>query len=153
MMIAKQDAMVGTTQGAEMSKDLFDKLNGNVGCNTPAQEAQIKAANLKLKQLRLPQLPEEFVALLKCANGFSNDDVRIYGAEIINDSWYDDVVRINKQLFHENSANWLLLGRDDYFYLIYIPSVSSYQLVDQDTLQPEISSETLEEPLLSILRV
>ncbi len=136
-----------------MTETLFNKLKEVVGCNLPASEAQIRAANLKLKQDGLPPLPEEFAALLKCANGFSNDDVRIFGAELKNSSYFDDLFTYNHSLFHGKPANWLVLGRDDYYFLIYIPSIQAYQLVDQDTLQPEMSTETLETPLLSILRI
>ena len=132
---------------------LFRKIKENAGCNKPATPAQIAALNLKLKQAGFSPLPDDFANLLRLANGFSNEDVRIFGAEVQDSSRFDDLLTYNRRLFHDKPANWLVLGRDDYWFLIYIPSVKSYQVVDQDTLQPEISSESLEEPLLSILRI
>ena len=136
-----------------MEEIIFNQIKQNIGCNQAAEDAQIRVTNLKLKQDGFSPLPDEFIALLKFANGLSNDDVRIFGAELKDLTYFDDLVTFNRQFFHQQSANWLILGRDDNFYLIYVPSLQAYQLVDQDTLQPEISSKSLEKPLLSFLRI
>lgn len=130
-----------------------DIIKEQVGCNEPATEAQIKICNLKLKQNNLPELPTEYSDVLKICNGFSNEDVSVFGVEIKNNNWYEDVADFNISYFHGNSAQWLILGKNDFFFFVYDAEQKIYYVVDRDTMDDECSSSDLAIPLQYILRI
>lgn len=114
-------------------------IEENVGCNIPATEAQIRICNLKLKQNNLPELPAEYIELLKSHNGFSNEDAKIFGVEINNHNWYKDVAQFNISYFHGNKADWLILGESDFFFFIYDSGQKKYFITDRDDMEEEYS--------------
>lgn len=124
-----------------------------VGCNISATEAQIKICNIKLKQGKLPELPTEYTEVLKVCNGFSNEGVSVFGAEIKNNNWFKDVAEFNAAYFHNNGADWLILGEDEFVYFIYNASEKKYCIVDRDTLEEEFSTEDISVALNCILRI
>lgn len=130
-----------------------DIIKEQVGCNEPATEAQIKICNLKLKQNNLPELPTEYSDVLKICNGFSNEDVSVFGVEIKNNNWYEDVADFNISYFHGNSAQWLILGKNDFFFFVYDAEQKIYYVVDRDSMDDECSSSDLAIPLQYILRI
>lgn len=117
------------------------KLAEYVGCNKPASEVQVRICNVKLKQNKLPELPENYGKLLKLYNGFSNDDSQIFGAEIKNNNWYKDIVNFNISYFKNNPAKWLILGESSFFYFVYDAQQKKYYVVDRDSLEEELATE------------
>ena len=115
----------------------IDIIKEQVGYNKPATEAQIKICNIKLKQNNLPEMPTEFENLVKICNGFSNEDARIFGADVQNNNWYKDVATFNIAYFHGNSSNWLILGESDFYFFIYDSEKNKYHIADRDTLEDE----------------
>lgn len=131
----------------------MERIKVQVGCNEPASEAQIKICNIKLKQNNLPELPVEYTEVLKICNGFSNEDAAVFGVEIKNNNWFKDIAVFNIAYFHGNSANWLILGQDDFFYFIYDAEQKKYYIADRDTLDEECSDSDYMLPLEYILRI
>ncbi|MBQ8481401.1 MAG: hypothetical protein IJ532_02565 [Alphaproteobacteria bacterium] len=128
-------------------------IKEQVGCNEPATEAQIKICNIKLKQNNLPELPAEYAEVLKVCNGFSNEDVSVFGTEIKNNNWFKDAAVFNTAYFHGNGADWLILGEDDFVYFVYSAGEKKYHIIDRDTLEKEFSTEDISVALNSILRI
>ena len=131
----------------------FDRIKGQVGCNEPATEAQIKICNLRLKQNNLPELPTDYCDILKIYNGLSNEDASVFGVEIKNNNWYEDVADFNISYFNGNSAQWLILGKDNFFFFVYDAEQKMYYIVDRDTMDDECSSPDVAVPINYILRI
>ena len=131
----------------------LEVIKEQVGYNQPATEAQIRICNLKLKQNNLPELPKEYIDLLKKCNGFSNEDARIFGAEIKDNNWYKDVASFNITHFHGQGSNWLILGESDFAFFIYDSKQKKYCISDRDTLEAEYSKIDFMRAINDILRV
>ena len=116
-------------------------MEENVGCNVPATEAQVRICNLRLKQNNLPELPADYSDLLKLHNGFSNEDAKVFGVEIKDNNWYYDIADFNIKYFHGNKADWLILGENDFFFLVYDSSQKKYFIADRDDLEEEFSGD------------
>lgn len=131
----------------------IDIIKEQVGCNNPATEAQIRICNLKLKQNNLPEMPTEFENLVKICNGFSNEDARIFGADVQNNNWFKDVATFNIAYFHGNSSNWLILGESDFYFFIYDSEKNKYYIADRDTLEDEFPEIDFMTAVNHILRI
>ena len=131
----------------------IDKIKEQVGYNNPATEPQIRICNLKLKQNNLPELPADYAEILKICNGFSNEDVSVFGVEIKNNNWFKDVASFNIDYFHGNAAQWLILGEDDFFFFVYDAAQKKYYIVDRDSFEEELCSTDCALPIEYILRI
>lgn len=147
--------MLGAENGRK--KDLImsdvEILKEQVGYNQPASEAEIRICNLKLKQNKLPEIPNEYIDLLKTCNGFSNEDAHIFGVEIKDNNWYKDMAAFNAAYFHDSGADWLILGESDFFFFVYDSGQKQYYLVDRDTLEEKYSDVEFMPVLSEILRI
>lgn len=132
---------------------LIETLKQQVGCNVPTDNTKIHLTNVKLKQIGLPEIPNELAQLLQACNGFSNDGALVFGVENPNNHWFGDVYEFNCRFFRKQSAQWLILGRDECFYLIYEPAAKKYHIIEQDSFEPTISSQSIVEPLSFLLKL
>ncbi len=123
----------------------------SIGCNKPLSEAQIKIANIKLKQCGLPEVPSDFVAIIKESNGFSNEGALVFGIET-ESNFFEDLVLFNQKFFRRQTASKLILGYDECFYLLYEDKEKTYKIVDKDTLEVENSSTSPDELICFLLR-
>lgn len=130
-----------------------DEIKEQVGCNEPAIEAQIRICDLRLKQNNLPELPSNYVDLLKICNGFSNEDASVFGAGIKDNNWYKDIADFNIAHFHGNGTNCLILGESDFFFFVYDAKEGKYYIVDRDTLEEEYSQADFMPMVKYILRI
>ena len=135
------------------TESVLNILKEQIGCNHPASLAQISMCNIKLKQAGLPEIPADYVELLKSANGFSNEGALAFGAEVKNNNWFTDIVKYNQEYFEEQPSSWLILGADDWYYFAYNKLQNQYALLDQDTLNAEWISDNIEEPLFQLLKI
>ena len=131
----------------------IEDIKNQVGCNAPATEAQIQLCNLKLRQSNLPELPVDYAYMLKICNGFSNEDAAIFGADVKDNNWYEDIAEFNITYFRGKSAEWLILGEDDFFFFIYDARQKRYYIADRDTFDEEFSSADFILPVEYILKV
>lgn len=133
-----------------LNVDIFKE---QVGCNVAANEAQIRICNLKLKQNNLPEIPQEYAEVLKMCNGFSNEDVFVFGAEIKNNNWYKDLAEFNIAYFRGNKVTWLILGEDDFSFFIYDAKQKKYYIAGRDDLEEEFSDSDFLTSLEYILKI
>ena len=134
-------------------ENLLDELRQQVGCNKATTPAQIKIADLKLRQLGLPEIPEKYADLLTKINGLSNEGSLIFGAETGDNHCFEDIVTANRTFFRGKKSDWLLLGRDESFYFIYEPASQNYHIIDQDSFEPEMTSADYEPVLVFLLKI
>ncbi len=123
----------------------------NIGCNKPLSEAQIKIANIKLKQCGLPEIPSDFAAIIREANGFSNEGALVFGVETAS-NFFEDLVLFNQQFFRKRPSSKLILGYDECFYFLYEDKDKTYKIVDKDTLEEENSTTSPDELIGFLLR-
>lgn len=131
----------------------LSRILAEVGCNQPALEAMVRMCSMKLRQNGLPELPESFCEVLKTCNGFSNEGSLVFGAEIKNNNWFKDVAAFNISYFKGESADWLILGEDDFFFLVYDSGREIYCVVDRDTLEEEVMTVDIVPALEYLLHV
>lgn len=130
-----------------------DKIKEQVGCNEPANEAQIRICNIKLKKNNLPEIPAEYAELLKIGNGFSNEDVAVFGVEIKNHNWFKDIADFNIAYFHGQEADWLILGEDETRYFLYDSGQKKYFVAEKDDLYEVAEDDDFAEILENFLRI
>jgi len=136
-----------------MNNTLLQKIDfAEIGRNTPASKIAIAKANLSLKNARLPTLPTEFSELLEHYNGLSHDGAVLFGLEE-NTQFFPNMLAYNSMIFKNKAADFLILGYDEFFYLIYDKVDSLYKLVDKDDFQEDVTSENLEYPLCKLMRI
>ena len=131
----------------------LSRIIEQAGCNVPASEAAIRMCNMKLRQNKLPELPASFGEVLKICNGISNEGTVVFGAEIKNNSWFKDVAAFNIAYFKGQSADWLILGEDDFFFFIYDSVSRIYCVVDRDTMEEHVSGDDVQQVLECMLRI
>lgn len=122
------------------------------GQNEPASVADISRARVALKLAKLPPLPEEYEQVLMSFNGLSNDGPLLLGVEE-NNNFFPNVVKYNKDFFKAAKADFLILGYDDFFYLIFDDNDKKYKIVDQDDFGEIIVSEDISTPLAYLLHL
>lgn len=131
----------------------LELIKSQVGCNEAANLAQIKLCNHKLQKANLPEIPSAYAELLQQCNGFSNEDARVFGAEITDNNWYTDIFAYNQRFFDEENSSVLILGVDDERYFIYDTTDKEYRLIDQYTYEIVFSDTSFEGCLYRLLRI
>ena len=107
-------------------------LENNVLLASPPDTKLIIRTQQDLRFNHLPQLPDDFVELLHHVNLFECDGVALFGVN--PRSYYLDVFAENVQLELERHNDILVLGRDEFSFLIYNAPLDGYQIVDKDNL-------------------
>ena len=129
----------------------LEKIKEQIGFNSHADAAQIKLCNAKLRAADLPSVPTEYASILSQSNGFSADDINVFGASLDDDEqWITDLAEYN--LLYRRS-NQLTLGYDDCLRFFYDASSQSYQLYDNDIDEITLSSSDPLDVLLFFLRI
>lgn len=134
-------------------QELINKIKElKIGKNEPLSKPLLTVANLKLRQSSLPQIPESFAALLLEFNGLSNEGSLIFGAELDSTLFYD-LVKYNRNFFHDEVSDFLILGYNEAFYLVYDEDEKNYKIVDRDDFETEVASERLEDIVPYLLHI
>ncbi len=81
-------------------------------CTVPADERKLILNNLELKALDIPEVPEEWLMLLKHSNGIWRDGAEIYGVQP-NENGFRDMLSVNKDIIWEYIDGGLLLGENE----------------------------------------
>lgn len=99
-----------------------------------------------------PFLPTAFLEFLQCYNGLSANDSAILGIPPLVESKLD-IVKYNREFNH--SASLVILGYDDFGFLVYNHPLNCYQLVDKggNMVLEEFADDELEYALISVLHV
>lgn len=99
-----------------------------------------------------PFLPTAFLEFLQCYNGLSANDSAILGIPPLIDSRLD-IIKYNRE-FNRDAA-LVILGYDDFGFLVYNQLLNCYQLVDKDgnMVLEEFADDELEYALISVLHV
>lgn len=118
-------------------------------CTSPATQQQIIFAQKELFDRHLPALPKDFAELLKFINTFEYNGVALFG--INNHSYLLDVVAENSALDLGNDI--LVLGRDEFSYLVYDSSREQYQILDQQSLQSVKNCKNLEQAIRYLFKL
>ena len=118
-------------------------------CASPASQQQIIFAQRELFDRHFPSLPTDFAELLKFINTFEYNGVALFG--INNRSYLLDVVAENTALDLGNDI--LVLGRDEFSYLVYNPSRQQYQILDQQSLQSVKNCKNLEQAIRYLFKL
>ena len=118
-------------------------------CASPASQQQIIFAQRELFDRHFPSLPKDFAELLKFINTFEYNGVALFG--INNRSYLLDVVAENTALDLGNDI--LVLGRDEFSYLVYNPSRQQYQILDQQSLQSVKNCKNLEQAIRYLFKL
>lgn len=106
----------------------------------------------KLVKRGYPFLPEAFLRFLQHYNGVSANDSAILGIPPLAESKLD-IVKYNCE-FNLN-ASLVILGYDDFGFLVYNHTLNCYQLVDKggNMVLEEFADDELEYALISVLHV
>jgi hypothetical protein len=106
----------------------------------------------KLVKRGYPFLPAEFLKFLQHYNGVSANDSAVLGIPPLADGRLD-IVKYNRE-FNDDAAS-VILGHDDFGFLVYNQPLNCYQLVDKDSnmVLEEFADDELEYALISVLHV
>jgi|GEM_PF-4508939 len=116
---------------------------------TPFKTKDVIEIQKELVKNGYPLLPLEFIGFLKYYNGLKGEDSAILGV-LPKDEWLD-IVAFNEM--HNGSKDMVILGYDDFCFLVYDEMQKDYLLVDRDTGDEveSFSADGLAEGLSSIL--
>ena len=106
----------------------------------------------KMVKRGYPFLPEAFLRFLQHYNGVSANDSAILGIPPLAESKLD-IVKYNREFNH--NASLVILGYDDFGFLVYNHPLNCYQLVDKggNMVLEEFADDELEYALISVLPV
>lgn len=106
----------------------------------------------KMVKRGYPFLPEAFLRFLQHYNGVSANDSAILGIPPLAESKLD-IVKYNREFNH--NASLVILGYDDFGFLVYNHPLNCYQLVDKggNMVLEEFADDELEYALISVLHV
>lgn len=123
-----------------------------IGRNNPASPNDISKVRVALKMAKFPAMPDEYEKILMSFNGLSNDGPVLLGVEEGN-NFFPNVAKYNKEFFKEFKADFLILGYDGFYYMIFDETDKKYKLVDQDDFGEIIVSEEIDGPLAYLLHI
>ena len=123
-----------------------------IGRNDPATAKDVSLTRVTLKMAKLPAMPDEYEKLLISFNGLSNDGPVMLGVEEGN-NFFPNVAKYNKNFFKESKADFLVLGYDDFYYMIFDETDKKYNIVDRDDFGEIIVSEEIAGPLAYLMHI
>lgn len=105
------------------------KENGYEVEETPFAKQDVIETQKQLVRMGYPFLPLEFVSFLKSYNGLRGEDSAVLGIDPKDKSL--DIITFNE--IHNGSKDMVILGYDDFCFLVYDEKEKDYLLVDRDT--------------------
>ncbi len=99
----------------------------------PASTEQIIRAQQDLKINNIAAIPQDFTELLHQINTIEYDGCYLFG--INPRSYYLDIFAENEMIDLPNKENLLILGYDEFDYLIYNHTKECYQIIDKDSIE------------------
>ena len=125
------------------------KENGYKVQETRFAQKDVIETQKELVKQGYPFLPLEFISFLKSYNGLRGEDSAILG--VLPKDKGLDIVTFNE--IHNGSKDMVILGYDDFCFLVYDELQKDYVLVDRETGDEleSFSAEGLPEGLSSIL--
>lgn len=99
----------------------------------PASTEQIIRTQQDLKINNIAAIPQDFTELLHQINTIEHDGCYLFG--INPRSYYLDIFAENEMINLPNKENLLILGYDDFDYLIYNQTKECYQIIDKDSIE------------------
>lgn len=130
---------------------LSDSRSG-LKLGTPLNTKDIISVQKALTRQGLPVLPSAFINFLRHYNGVKSQDSHILGIAPVSDE-QEDIVSFNDE--YNQSSDMVILGYDDFGYLVYNTSTKTYQLVDKEggMVIEEFFEDELEYALISVIHV
>jgi len=125
------------------------KENGYIPQNTPFTKKDVIESQKELVKKGYPFLPLEFIGFLKSYNGLRGEDSAVLGIAPKDKSL--DIIVFNE--IHNESDDMVILGYDEFCFLVYDEQQKDYLLVDRETGDEleSFSADGLPEALNSIL--
>jgi len=125
------------------------KENGYQTQSTPFSKQDVIESQKELVKKGYPFLPLEFISFLKSYNGLRGEDSAVLGIAPKDNSL--DIITFNEM--HNESDDMVILGYDDFCFLVYDEQEKDYLLIDRTTGDEleSFSADGLSEALNSIL--
>lgn len=122
-------------------KELLNIISQNeeIGHGEAADARKVALAKLDLKQKGFAIFPDDFAELLKSYNGLCNDGHYVLAVEPTS-NYFDDIVKFNEHAFLEDKQNCVIIGYDEFDYVVYNQKSETYQILDR--YDGEIREET-----------
>ena len=94
----------------------------------PLRSVDVIEAQKRLVKEGYPLLPAQFIDFLKVCNGLRGESCAVFGID--PDDKLLDIVDFNKE--HNASKSKVILGYDDFCFLVYDSSKERYALLDRE---------------------
>lgn len=119
---------------------------------TPLAVKNTIIAQKELTKQGLVMLPTAFIEFLYHCNGVSAQDSCILGIPPVNNNKLD-IIEFNKD--YNRSDDMVILGYDDFAFLVYNTTSKTYQLVDKESqmVLEEFQDNELKYAVMSVLHV
>lgn len=111
---------------------LVEQLNSlsDAHAGKPVDTAQIILCQKQLRENDIAALPEEYIRLLHHFNAFSRNGGFLYGIKPFKD-FFLDIVGENMLAFHPLACLNVVLGCNEYDYLVWNCADACYQIIDK----------------------
>lgn len=125
---------------------------GYVHLEKPLNVKNVVLAQKELTRQGLPMLPPFFLDFLRQYNGLSAQDSKILGIPPLANANLD-IIEFNQDF--NQSDDMVILGCDDFGFLVYNAAAKTYQLIDKDSsmVLEEFADNELEYAVMSVLHV
>lgn len=98
-------------------------------CGDGIESRKLAIYNMELTKNGLPALPADFCGFLEECNGVLGDGISVFGAN--PEAPFADILSENIKLNLEEKADLLVLGFDDFDYLVFNARDNLFQLIEK----------------------
>lgn len=126
--------------------------NKEIGFGEAVDARKVALAKLDLKQKGLAMFSDDFAELLKTYNGLSNDGHYVLAVDP-KSSYFDDIVKFNEHAFLEDKQNCVIIGYDEFDYVVYNQKTNTYQVLDRYDGELREETKDLADAIAYILKI
>lgn len=124
----------------------------NTGLGKPVDSRKIILCQKELMKNNIAPIPNSFLELLHTYNAISYDGAEIFGI-FPNEKSFFDIVKANLMSPFNNKSNIVVLGCDEFDYMVYNTQGSTYQIIDKEDLEVLEEYTDIEQALYHILKI
>lgn len=128
------------------------KVLSDANAGTPVDRTQIILYQKQLQENDFTTLPNEYVELLHHFNAFAWNGSFLYGIKPFKD-FFLDILNENVLSFHPLPSINLILGNNEYDYLVWNCADMRYQIIDKETFMVLNTYSTLADGIRHILKI
>lgn len=128
------------------------QITPNTGLGKPVDSRKIILCQKELMKNQIAPIPNPFLELLHTYNAISYDGAEIFGISP-NEKFFLDILKANQMSPFTDKTKFVVLGCDEFDYMVYNTTNSTYQIIDKEDLEVLEEYTEIEQALYHILKI